>query len=174
MKKSYLVAVAIAALACSCVREQEQTLVPDNMLSVMASVEPAPSKTVMNESGQVLWEQNDRITVGTNSDASAAYARDYNDSQTSVTDVLFTNATESTANPHFTANGQIGLWRTLSMDELNYLLNVREVNGYWTSTPSSDESNCAGLLGMDYSSGVEQRVTYRTFGSSVRLVRTAQ
>lgn len=172
------------------------------------------------------------------STASAAYARDYNDSQTSVTDVFFTNATESTANPHFTANGQIGLWRTLSMDELNYLLNVREVNGgtgeghsyvlksfgnwleglvlfcddytgsytdfegipdgcvflrqcgcripgeenyetapggyYWTSTPSSDESDCAGLLGMDYSSGVEQRVTYRTCGSSVRLVRTAQ
>ena len=36
---------------------------------------------------------------------------------------FFTNADENTANPNFTANGQKGLWRTLSKDEWNYLIN---------------------------------------------------
>ncbi|MBQ0103489.1 MAG: hypothetical protein KBS99_04865 [Prevotellaceae bacterium] len=36
-------------------------------------------------------------------------------------DVIFTNETETTPNPSFTVNGQIGVWRTLSHSEWNYL-----------------------------------------------------
>lgn len=36
---------------------------------------------------------------------------------------FFTNVDEVTANPGFTANGQTGLWRTLSKDEWHYLIN---------------------------------------------------
>lgn len=47
---------------------------------------------------------------------------------------FFTNADEVTATPGFTANGQTGLWRTLSKDEWSYLINRK--NGIGEATIS--------------------------------------
>ena len=47
----------------------------------------------------------------------------------STDDIFFTNATETTAKPDFTVNGMAGKYRTLSMEEWEYLLNSRTVNG---------------------------------------------
>ena len=64
-------------------------------------------------------------------DATKACAEYYNDPDASQNDVFFTNATCTTPNPSFTANGQTGMWRTLSNDEWEYLL---ENNGsLWTT-----------------------------------------
>lgn len=63
--------------------------------------------------------------------ADAAVANDYSDSP-SVSDVFFTNNTETTAKDGFTVNvggtEQAG-WRTLSKAEWEYLLKTRTVNG---------------------------------------------
>lgn len=64
-------------------------------------------------------------------DATKACAECYSDPDASQNDVFFTNATYTTPNPTFTANGQTGMWRTLSKDEWEYLL---ENNGsLWTT-----------------------------------------
>lgn len=52
--------------------------------------------------------------------ASVAYAAFYNYAG-ETSDVLFTNATETTPNASFTVNGQTGMWRTLSQAEWKYL-----------------------------------------------------
>lgn len=64
-------------------------------------------------------------------DATKACAEYYSDPDASQNDVFFTNATCTTPNPSFTANGQTRMWRTLSNDEWEYLL---ENNGsLWTT-----------------------------------------
>ena len=59
--------------------------------------------------------------------ASVAYAASYSDASTAATDVLFTNDPSGATSPNssFTANGQTGMWRTLTKDEWNYLINTR-------------------------------------------------
>lgn len=58
--------------------------------------------------------------------ASVAYASSYSGSGASTSDVFFTNATKTTANPNFHVSGETaGTWRTLSKAEWNYLLNSR-------------------------------------------------
>lgn len=74
-----------------------------------------------NEShiGHFYWSKN----------ASVARARTYNDSGTSSSNILFTNATETTPNSSFTAAGETGKYRVLSKEEWSYLFNSRTVNG---------------------------------------------
>lgn len=60
-----------------------------------------------------LWSKN----------ADVARAFKYNDSSASESDAFFTNSTQTTPNPYFTANKQKGLWRTLSSEEWTYLVN---------------------------------------------------
>lgn len=62
--------------------------------------------------------------------ASVAYAKTYDESDTSASDVFFTNATETTAKTDFTVNGVTGKYRTLSTIEWQYLFytNSRMVN----------------------------------------------
>ena len=55
-------------------------------------------------------------------DVDVACALQYDDPSASADDVFFTNAKQDTPNPDFTANGQTGVWRTLSNDEWEYLL----------------------------------------------------
>ena len=59
--------------------------------------------------------------------ASVAYAASYSGSGSTTSDVFFTNATQTTANPDFHVNGETGTnqWRTLSNAEWSYLLNTR-------------------------------------------------
>lgn len=54
--------------------------------------------------------------------ASIAYAESYNDGSATVSDVLFTNATDETTKPDFTVNGVAGKYRALSIAEWQYLL----------------------------------------------------
>ncbi|MDO5343131.1 MAG: hypothetical protein Q4F69_11880 [Bacteroidia bacterium] len=49
----------------------------------------------------------------------------YSDVDKDVKDVLFTNKTNEEPNENFEVNGQKGVWRTLSIDEWNYLLYER-------------------------------------------------
>ena len=59
--------------------------------------------------------------------ASVACAQSYNDSDVSTSDVFFTNATQTTANPDFQVSGETaGTWRTLSDAEWGYLLRSRD------------------------------------------------
>ncbi len=53
---------------------------------------------------------------------SVARASSYSDASASANDVLFTNATETTANPNFTVNGETGKYRALSQGEMEYLI----------------------------------------------------
>ena len=62
-------------------------------------------------------------------DPAVSYQQEYSDPEASADDVFFTNFTETTANPGFTAGGLKGIWRALSDAEWNYLINVRTVNG---------------------------------------------
>ena len=55
-------------------------------------------------------------------DPAVAYANKYSDASASTTDMLFTNATETTPNASFTVGLQTGVWRALSSDEWKYLL----------------------------------------------------
>ena len=64
-------------------------------------------------------------------DATKACAEYYSDPDASQNDVFFTNATYTTPDPSFTANGQTGMWRTLSNDEWEYLLENN--GGLWTT-----------------------------------------
>lgn len=64
-------------------------------------------------------------------DAEVACALQYDGQSASNNDVFFTNADETTPNPNFTANGQKGMWRTLSTDEWKYLIEHNE--NIWTN-----------------------------------------
>ena len=55
-------------------------------------------------------------------DVDVACALQYDDPSASDDDVFFTNAKQDTPKPDFTANGQTGVWRTLSKDEWKYLI----------------------------------------------------
>ena len=55
-------------------------------------------------------------------DIDVACALIYDDPSASQNDVFFTNADETTPNPDFTVNGQKEVWRTLSKDEWEYLI----------------------------------------------------
>ena len=66
------------------------------------------------------WKESHVSNFYWSKTASAVYAEYYNNvGETS--DVLFTNATETTPNASFTVNGQTGMWRTLSQAEWKYL-----------------------------------------------------
>ena len=67
------------------------------------------------------WNANHVSNFYWSETASVAYADSYNESDTSASDVLFTNATETTAKTDFEVNGQTNVWRTLSHDEWKYL-----------------------------------------------------
>lgn len=87
------------------------------------------------ESSQLLsaseWDASHISHFYWSKDAGKACAEYYSDSDASQDDVFFTNATYTTPNPSFTANGQTGMWRTLSKDEWKFLL---ENNGcLWTA-----------------------------------------
>ncbi len=72
-------------------------------------------------------------------DVDVACSLQYDDPSASADDVFFTNAKQDTPNPDFTANGQTGVWRTLSNDEWEYLL---ENNGSVLTTVN----NIYGLI----------------------------
>ncbi len=65
--------------------------------------------------------------------AGTAYNRTYSSSGATASDVLFTNATETTASPGFQVSGETaGTWRTLSTGEWIYLMDTRSgptING---------------------------------------------
>jgi len=63
--------------------------------------------------------------------AGVAYAGSYSDSGEATSDVLFTNATETTPKADFTVNGVTGKYRALSRDEWQYLFNY---GGYTNTT----------------------------------------
>ena len=67
------------------------------------------------------WDANHVSNFYWSKTASVAYAESYEESGTSASDVLFTNATETTAKTDFEVNGQKNVWRTLSHDEWKYL-----------------------------------------------------
>ncbi len=67
------------------------------------------------------WETSHVSNFYWSKTASSAYADDY-DYDYSTSDVLFTNATETTPKADFTVNGDAGVWRTLSRAEWRYLL----------------------------------------------------
>lgn len=72
------------------------------------------------------WDANHVSNFFWSKTASVAYVSSYSDSGASTSDVFFTNATETTANPNFHVSGETaGTWRTLSQTEWNYLLNSR-------------------------------------------------
>ena len=81
------------------------------------------------------WDESHVSNFYWSETASAAYAKYYNN-EGETSDVLFTNATETTANANFTVNGQTGMWRTLSQAEWEYLFThhsykYMKVNGKW-------------------------------------------
>ena len=61
-------------------------------------------------------------------DATVAYAVSYSGSAAD-SDMIFTNATQTTAKSDFIVNSQTGIWRALSVDEWTYLFNTRTVGG---------------------------------------------
>ena len=72
------------------------------------------------------WDANHVSNFFWSKTASVAYVSSYSDSGASTSDVFFTNATETTANPNFHVSGETaGTWRTLSKAECNFLLNSR-------------------------------------------------
>ena len=58
-------------------------------------------------------------------DPAIACAETYRDEDADVSDVLFTNATETAANSDYTVNGVTGIYRSLSIAEWQYLFNTR-------------------------------------------------
>lgn len=85
--------------------------------------------------------------------ADVAYANSYSDSAAADSDIIFTNKTLDTANPDFSVlvgdKAQKGLWRTLSINEWNYLINTRMVNGktkYGNTCVFTTISSTKGLI----------------------------
>ena len=112
-----------------------------------------------------------------------ACALQYNDSATSENDVFFTNATQTTPNSNFTANGQTGMWRTLSKDEWEYLINnngsvaanINGINGliifcdgYSGSTTGLTEipKGCLFLPAAGYRDGIDGDTIINSVGSN--------
>lgn len=81
------------------------------------------------------WEHSHMTRFFWSGKASVAcdYQFDYDDASLRKDDVLFTNATETTANSTFTVNGHTGIWRSLSAEEWDYLVNnntaYAQING---------------------------------------------
>ena len=76
-------------------------------------------------------------------DATVAYAVSYSGSAAD-SDMIFTNATQTTAKSDFMVNSQTGIWRALSVDEWTYLFNTRTVNG-GTGAGHSYVNNTSGI-----------------------------
>ena len=118
---------------------------PDGALAETFTVS-ADGKKVFFSKGNLYWDgsvygfennQYDYSVAGHQSSFfwsnTAAYARgsEWN-LDTNAPIAFFTNADEVTANAGFTANGQTGLWRTLSKDEWDYL--IKRENGIGEAT----------------------------------------
>lgn len=92
---------------------------------------------VLFSKGNLYWDgnsnsfgfENDQASVSSDyktqffysKSVSVAVASSYSDASAASDDVLFTNATETTANPNFTVAGETGKWRVLSKAESVYL-----------------------------------------------------
>lgn len=101
--------------------------------------------------------------------ASGAYAETYNGSTAAADDVIFTNATETTAKTDFIVDGVTGQYRTLSADEWQYLFsyggtemgpfegtdysNEKRENKYKLFVNVCGKSNCVILLPDDWTWG---------------------
>lgn len=95
---------------------------------------------VVFSKGNLYWDgdsfefEDDQLSVSSSvtqffysNSASVAVASSYSDASAASDDVLFTNATETTANPNFTVAGETGKWRVLSKEECVYLKNKYKV-----------------------------------------------
>ncbi len=89
------------------------------------------------------WDESHVSNFYWSRTANYACLKDYSD-YGYTTDILFTNATETTPNTDFTVNGITGVWRTLSQAEWQYLLNKHkyeyvQVNGIYGIVIAPDE-----------------------------------
>lgn len=78
-----------------------------------------------------IWNEHHVSHFFWSKDEIVSYTQSYCPTETDCSDILFTNDStdETKPNANFTANGQTGLWRTLSRAEWGYLLCERIVNG---------------------------------------------
>lgn len=122
--------------------------VPEGALSGKFSVGPNTNDQVYFAKGNMYWngssfnlentqyalaeDANHKAQFYWSKTASVACASEYSDSYAATSDVFFTNAADGDTKPNsnFTANGETGVWRTLSNSELNYLMNSREGNRF--------------------------------------------
>ncbi len=105
-----------------------------NALPYAFEINASGDKVVFSK-GNLYWNGNsfgfedDQLSVSSDyvtkffysSSASAAMASSYSDASAASTDVLFTNATETTPKADFTVAGETGKWRVLSEAECMYL-----------------------------------------------------
>ena len=95
------------------------------------------------ESGALLRDDTHVSHFMWSKNADVARALVYDDPSASKSDVIFTNATQTTPNSNFTVNGQKGMWHTLSNDEWIYLI---KNNGSLRTTIMVNDNYINGLI----------------------------
>lgn len=107
----------------------------------------APANWNPDHVGHFFWSNS----------ADVATAASYSDPGRKNDDVFFTNETESTANPDFTAGDIKGGFRTLSQQEWQYLFKTRKnaANLYKTGVTVCDKTYCAVIAPDNYSGTIK-------------------